>query len=319
MRKSCCLIYNKHASGFKEHKLPKITEKILKAGYNPTLLESEYPGYIIDQVPRLNNEFDVILTMGGDGTVNEAYEAFHGLEEQHAIYDHIPGGTTNDMGPNTYLPRYNPVKATSLLLNGTVENRQIITVNNQPIAYVAAGGILAPVTYLIDKSNDKKDVGTFSYVRYGARKLLTDEKLYKDIIRNPYQITYTANGETVQTEAIFFAIFNGRSFANLNINPHANMCDNMFEVAIVHNQSDLFNMVSRCTPFSKNGIMGLDPNTVFSTDSLELTFTDGIPYYPINCDGDPKEILTEENNTISVKPGGTISELSGKQKKYGSR
>ncbi len=309
---NCCLIYNKHASGFKKEKLPKIAEEIIKAGYNPTLLESEYAGYIKDQIPKLNDEFNIILTMGGDGTVSKAYEAFHHLKDQHAIYGHVPGGTTNDMGPNTYLPRYNPVKATSLLLNGIIENREIITVNNQPIAYVAAGGVLAPVTFLIDKSNDKKDVGTLSYIRYGARRIFSDKRLYKDVIDNPYQITYTSDGKTRQTKAIFFAIFNGRSFANLNINPNANMCDNKFEVAIVHSQSELFKML-RKTFTSKNGIMDLEENNVFSTDHLELTFDSNIPFYPINCDGDPKEIITAENPKISVKSGGKILQLVGRK------
>lgn len=310
MRKSCCLIYNKHASGFKEQNIPAIEQEIRKAGYSPLLLESKYPGYIVDQIPELNTEFDVILTMGGDGTVSEAYSAFHGLQNQHAVYGHIPGGTTNDMGPNTYLPRYDPIRATSMLLNGNIENREIITVNNQPIAYVAAAGILAPATYLIDKSNDKKDIGTFSYIRYGAKAMITDKHLYKDIVENPYQITYTANGQTVETEAIFLAMFNGRSFAHLNINPQANMCDNKFEVAIVRKPSELIKMLGKCIG-SENGIMDLDDSCTFSTDHLELTFNDRTPHYPINCDGDPKDILTEENPTLIVESGGKILELVG--------
>jgi len=208
MEKKCALIYNRNSSGFKQRNFLEILRTIRKMGIMPIPIDSHHPNFIIENLPSLNEKFDYVLTMGGDGTVNKAYEAYNQLEdEQNAIYGHIPMGTTNDMGPNTNVPRYNPKKATSLLLSGQIEERDIITLNNRAIAYVGAMGILAPVTYLIDKSGDKKDAGTFSYIRYGAKEFFTNPELYKNIVRDPFQITYEANGNSVSTSAIFIAIF----------------------------------------------------------------------------------------------------------------
>lgn len=313
MAKKCALIYNPKSSGFKTKTFYRIINTIKEEGFTPVPIESTYPDFLPENINAINEQFDIILTMGGDGTVSTAYEAFHKLNnEQKAIYGHIPSGTTNDMGPNTYVPRYNPIKATKQLLNGTIEDREIITINDNPIAYVGAMGILAPVTYLIDKSGDKKDAGTFSYIRYGTYQLFTNPKLYKDIVKNPYQIIYEANDRIVQTEAIFIAVFNGRSFANLRINPKANMCDNKFEVAIIHNPLEIFSLLGYSL-FAPNGIMSSNKHTTFSTDYLRLTFNNEKPFYPINCDGDPKNIL-ENTNELEVKSAGKVLQLTGKRK-----
>ncbi len=311
MTKNCALIYNKNASGFNEKTFFKILKEIFDCGYNPTPIESTYPEFIIDNIQLLNNDFDVILTMGGDGTVSNAYQAFNSLEYQKALYGHIPSGTTNDMGPNTNLPRYNPTYSTRLLLNGDIENRDIISINGHAIAYVAAGGILAPATYLIDKSKDKKDAGTFSYIRYGAKKIFTDPELYKNIVNNPYSITYEANGQTITTSTIFFAIFNAKSFANLCINPHADMSNGKFNVVIIPNTKELLKVLGQGITLNY-GIM--QSKNVFSTDALTLTFNDRTPFYPLNCDGDERDLL-ENTNTLEVKPSGKVLELIGKKRK----
>lgn len=313
MAKKCALIYNPKSSGFKIKTFHRIINTIKEEGFDPVPIESTHPNFLPKNINTINEQFDIILTMGGDGTVSTAYEAFHKLNgEQKAIYGHIPSGTTNDMGPNTYVPRYNPIKATKQLLNGTIEDRKIITINNSPIAYVGAMGILAPVTYLIDKSDDKKDVGTFSYIRYGAYQLFTNPKLYRDIVKEPYQITYETNERIIQTEAIFIAFFNGRSFANLRINPKANMCDSKFEVAIIHNPLEIFTLLGYSI-FASNGIMSSSKHMTFSTDYLHLTFENKKPYYPINCDGDPKDILANTNE-LEVKSAGKVLQLTGKRK-----
>ena len=313
MTKKCALIYNPKASGFKRKTFQHILEAIKEEGFFPIPIESTSASFLSNNIGALNEQFNIILTMGGDGTVSTAYEAFHQLDgNQKAIYGHIPAGTTNDMGPNTFVPRYNPVKATKKLLNGPVEHREIITINNNPIAYVGAMGILAPVTYLIDKSNDKKDTGTFSYIRYGAYQLFTNPELYQNIVKEPYQITYETSDKKIHTKVIFIAIFNGRSFANLRINPRANMCDNNFEVAIVHKPSELLPLLARSF-FAPNGIMNANEQNTFSTDYLKLTFENKTPYYPINCDGDPKELL-EGTNELEVKATGKILQLTGRRK-----
>lgn len=313
MTKKCALIYNPKASGFKEKTFDRIINVIKEEGFLPEPIESTSPDFLAKNIETINEQFDIVLTMGGDGTVSTAYDAFHKLNgEQKAIYGHIPSGTTNDMGPNTYVPRYNPVKATRSLLNGTTENREIITINDEAIAYVGAMGILAPVTYLIDKSNDKKDAGTFSYIRYGAYQLFTNPKLYKDIVKEPYQIHYETKEKEAETKAIFIAIFNGRSFANLRINPHANMCDREFEVVIINNPLEVLSLFGY-TIFAPNGIMSANKHTTFSTDYLKIRFENKTPYYPINCDGDPKNIL-ENTNELEVKPAGKILQLTGKKK-----
>ena len=311
MRPKCALIYNENASGFNKKTFLEIIKSVYNSGYTPVPIESEYPEFIIDNIEEFNKEFNIILTLGGDGTVSYAYEAFHKLDgKQKATYGHIPSGTTNDMGENTYVPRYNAPKATKLLLNGSVENRDIIDINGHAIAYVAAGGILAPSTYLIDKSGDKKNAGTFSYIKYGLKSFFNDPEIYHSIARDPYEITVETSKDKYETKAIFFAIFNGKSFAHLRMHPNVNVCDGTFDFAIIHNTPELFKAVA--TSFvSPKGVMGLK-NLTSTTDYLKIKFNNKTPFYPLNCDGDGRDLLNG-SNTIEVKAKGKIKQLVRKK------
>ncbi len=312
MKPKCALIYNEHASGFNKKIFLEIVKAIYNSGFTITTIESEYPEFIIDNIDKFNNDYNVILTMGGDGTVSNAYEAFHRLKgEQKALYGHVPSGTTNDMGENTYVPRYNAPKATKMLLNGEVENRDIISINGHAIAYIGAAGVLAPCTYLIDKSDEKKDIGTLSYIRYGCKAFFNDDKLYKSIIQDPYQVTIEMNGQKFDDKIIFFAAVNGKSFGHLKVNPKANLCNGKFDVLLVHNTKELlYNLIK--SPFSANGIMG-SKNIAFTTDHLKITFNNRVPYYPINCDGDGRNLM-EGTNVFEVKTHGKIKQLVGKKR-----
>ncbi len=310
MKPKCALIYNENASGFNKQNFLKIIKSIYNSGFNITTIESEYPEFIIDHIEEYNNKYNVLLTMGGDGTVSNAYEAFHRLQgKQKALYGHIPSGTTNDMGENTYVPRYNAPKATKMLLQGKVEDRDIVAINNHAIAYVGAGGILAPCTYLIDKSDAKKDIGTLSYIRYGLKAFFEDDKLYKSIVNDPYQVTIEMNGQKFDDKIIFFAVVNGKSFGHLRINPKANLSNGKFDVLLIHNTKELlFNLIT--SPFSINGIVG-SKKIAYSTDHLKITFNNRVPYYPINCDGDGHNLM-ENTNIFEAKTHGKIKQLVGR-------
>ena len=54
--------------------------------------------------------------------------------------------------------------------------------------------------------------------------------------------------------------------------------------------------------------MNYGKDNIFTTDYLKITFNDRIPYYPINCDGDAKELFGN-SNTLEVKPQGKIKQL----------
>ena len=310
--KKCALVYNKNSSGCKRKVFNAVVQEIKDSGYIPVPINSDHQNFLIDSMEDLNEEFDIILSMGGDGTVNKAYEGFNKLKnEQKALYGHIPAGTTNDMGPNTNTPRYFPKIATRLLLHGIIEERDIVTLNDRAIAYVGAMGVLAPVTYLIDESEDKKDAGTFSYIRYGASQFFKNPELYKNIVNNPYNITYETQEQKINTDAIFIAIFNARSFANLKINPFADMTNGTFDVAIVHNPKELLSLVAS-TFVLEEGCMGNKKDSIFTTDYLKLTFENKTPIYPANCDGDAIDILNG-SNTIEVKTKKKIKQLVGRR------
>ncbi len=287
---NCCLLYNEHASGFKVKQLNRIVKMANKHGYHITPIATKYPGYIEEAINNLNTKYDYIFTMGGDGTVGEAYRGFANLQEnglkQQAIYAHIPSGTTNDMGKNTGVFRYFPyLSLQRLLKKGTVAERDILKVNNTPIAYIAATGIVAPVTYLIDDTDEKKDQGTLSYIKYGIKAFFQDPELCHNILKKPYQLSYQIGQETKSTDGILVAIFSAKSFAHLDIDPTADMNDGKFEVVIVRDLKDLFRMLGHCLFLFPRGVTKLKNTISLSTKEITIHF-DRTPFYSTNCDGD---------------------------------
>ena len=106
------LIVNVNAQTVTPRKV-SVIERALSSEFKVELVRTERRGHGIDVALRaLQEGFDLVVAMGGDGTVNEVANGLAGSDVPMGI---IPGGGTNVLARSLGIPT-DPVEATGLLL-----------------------------------------------------------------------------------------------------------------------------------------------------------------------------------------------------------
>ncbi|MBM7691030.1 YegS/Rv2252/BmrU family lipid kinase [Peribacillus deserti] len=123
------------------------------------------------------NKFDTVVSMGGDGTINES---INGLAEQEfrPKFGLIPMGTVNDFARALGIP-LEPAEAVNTLTSQTVRPVDIGKMNNHYFMNVLAVGAIAEATYNVTPEQKTK-LGPFAYFIEGLKALIK---------KTPFQLT----------------------------------------------------------------------------------------------------------------------------------
>ena len=246
---------------------------------------------------------DYLITLGGDGTVNEAIRAFNEIE-QHSVYAHISVGTTNDMANNFNLFRHNPIKSIDKLATKGVETMMdSIIVNGEPVAYVSAFCYVAPIPFLVN-TKLKKKLGHAAYV-VSAMPVIARKPEY-------VKITYTANGETHSIKTCLALITTSKGMGGITLYPHANQNDGKFEVFFLKKLSPAIipPVFAQYCLDKVNLADYVQYADVFSTDELTVRFDGILPKYAVDNDGNKAGFeLSLHDNVLHYTMGKKIKIL----------
>ncbi|PLT31524.1 diacylglycerol/lipid kinase family protein [Peribacillus deserti] len=123
------------------------------------------------------NRYDTVVSMGGDGTINES---INGLAEQEyrPKFGLIPMGTVNDFARALNIP-LNPEEAINVLMSQTVQSVDIGKINNRYFMNVLAVGAIAEATYNVTPEQ-KTMLGPFAYFIEGLKAFIK---------KTPFQLT----------------------------------------------------------------------------------------------------------------------------------
>lgn len=170
-------------------------------------------------------EYDFLLAVGGDGTVNEVV---NGLVQGggNLPLSILPAGTVNDFAYAMRLPREVAPYCAMIRAFHTVP----IDVGKAGEDYflnVAAGGMLTDVAYKVP-SESKTVLGRMAYFIEGAMSL--PSQIYRSI---PFHVL--ANGVDVSRESLLFTVSNSSSVGGFRrLAPKARVDDGLLDVMIVH-------------------------------------------------------------------------------------
>ena len=195
-----------------------------EGGYEVHPFRTLRPGDIERHIMEMDEDYDIIVASGGDGTVNIVVNAMlkRGLHTPLGI---IPSGTANDFA--TYLG----------FKSGNVEDCCKTIVSTKPVEIdlglvneelyfinVCAGGYFTNVSQTVDK-DIKNALGSLSYYLKGVEQLPQFRKI-------PYRIT-TSKG-VVEEELYFYMILNSAGTGGFtNLSPGASVRDGEFEMVAV--------------------------------------------------------------------------------------
>jgi len=165
------IIYNPTSGRelFRKH-LPEVLEKMEKAGYETSCHATTCEGDAI-QAARVavERKFDLVIAVGGDGTLNEVVSGIAKFEDRPKV-GLIPMGTTNDFARAVHIPR-DINKAVDIILKGDSIPVDIGLMNDDRyFINIAGGGRLTELTYEVP-SKLKTVLGQMAYYLKGIEML----------------------------------------------------------------------------------------------------------------------------------------------------
>ena len=168
------------------------------------------------------NRYELVVIMGGDGTIHEAINGLSVLEERPLV-GILPGGTCNDFARSLHIPM-NIGQAVRLITESPLE---------QEIDIVKAGDRYFSNfwgTGLVSQTSDNIDVGSKSVLG----KLSYYISAFQSIKDSPIlSVKVTTENEVVEEEVVMLLVANGRSIGSNPLPTSINMDDGLMDIYVV--------------------------------------------------------------------------------------
>lgn len=284
--KKCAVLYNEF-SGKKRKDDFKVLliDKLKENGYDASIITSSYKGHIVDIVEKLEDDVDLVISIGGDGTFNESMRG-NFKRKKRLTLAHIPMGTTNDVGKMLGFVK-DPLKNLDLLMDGVVKKMDICTINGNPFIYVAGFGKFMNIPYET-KRKSKKRFGYLAYLGNGVKNFFKRTKMY--------DVTYEINGEKHSGEYSFLAVTNATRIAGVKVFDNIKLDDHKFEVLFcnIKKRKDILKALIR---FKKTDITNVSGFYFHSSDTLKIILNKD-KIIPWCMDGEKFDI---EENELDIK------------------
>lgn len=219
MERKALFIINPISGGKKKDNVPDLIEKNLDAAaYEATIVYSDGPAHARQIAREAVNAFDLIVAVGGDGTINEVASAIVGTQ---TILGIIPFGSGNG------LSRFLGISMeTATAIRGLNKNKTELidsaTLNGHPFFNMAGMGFDAHISEVF--SHGKKR-GFFTYLISSIQEI----SKYK---AESYVIEI--DGKTYEREAFMLSFANSSQYGNnAHISSRASVQDGLLDVCII--------------------------------------------------------------------------------------
>lgn len=247
-----------------------------------TFVYTERPGHAHELAKKaVGNQVDVVVAVGGDGTINEVASALYGTDIALGI---IPEGSGNGLALYLGVPLNEraALRRLSKFETTTIDTGMI---EGLPFFNMAGIGFDAKVS---DSFANERFRGPLGYLR----TILTEIGKYKT-----KKYTLEIDGKHYEREAFMISVANSPQYGNnAYIAPNASITDGVLDVCIIH-KFPLYSL-----PIM---IFHLFAKTADQSEYLEIIPGKTIVIErddagPVHVDGEPKEL--GNRLTISVHP-----------------
>ena len=190
------IIYNPTAGreAFRKH-IAEVLEQLEIAGYETSCHSTTCEGDATEAARKaVESGFDLIISAGGDGTLNEVIAGVSPFENRPKI-GLIPMGTTNDFARALRIPR-DIDEALEIIIHGETVPVDVGLMNDRHFINIAGGGRLTELTYDVP-SKTKTMLGQLAYYLKGIEML---PSIHSSHVRIEY------DGEVFDDEAMLFLV-----------------------------------------------------------------------------------------------------------------
>ncbi len=175
-----------------------------------------------------NEDYDLIIACGGDGTVHEVVNGMMQCENRTPLAI-LPAGTVNDLAQQLNMPS-SPEKFAKLFDNMNFADLDVGKINDNYFVNVACGGGFTHIPHLVS-SELKTALGRYAY--YFQAIFEIPEQLSKS-----YNFKYIIDGECFELESYLFLISNTPGAGGFKlISPNAKIDDGLLDIVIFEKTS----------------------------------------------------------------------------------
>jgi len=281
-KKRYLLIVNPEAGSGKTMKVLPQIENILRT----KKIEYEFhftqePMHATELVKEIGNKFDVIVAIGGDGTINEV---INGVPDLKIPFGMIPIGTGNDFARSCSIPYNSIEEAIQILLNHDVKNIDVGEVNGRKFVNVLGMGFEGQVNWNARKIEYIK--GAFRYILSIAYTLIA----YKRI---PMKLTL--DRKILNDDIYLVSVGNGWNVGGgLQLTPKAKLDDGVFDVCYVK-EITRWRIITNFSKLLKGTLPELDEVEIYQAKHIKVESSEFIPFH---FDG---EIFEDRCKKLDIK------------------
>lgn len=268
--KKIFLIINQYAGHKEGAKAVEIVIPYLKKnGYLVEYSFTNHPGHATElALKSAKDSFDLVVAVGGDGTVNEVALGLIGTNIPMGI---IPMGSGNGLARELKLSM-NMRKSARSLVEGENLQLDVCKLNNQRFLCTSGIGFDAMIAHKMSKAASR---GFLKYVQ-----LVVQESIFF----RPLDVKMKIDGVAIEKPVFLITFANASQFGNnAFIAPAASMTDGLIDVVVVRKFAKIWMPVFAVALFSKL-ITSLPFVDCYKAKQIELELAD-TPYY--HFDGEP--------------------------------
>lgn len=179
-------------------------------------------------------QFDFVVAVGGDGTVNEVVTGIihSGSDIPLAI---IPAGTVNDFGNYLNIP-VNPRNFAKMIKKADIQPVDVGEIDGRCFINVVSGGMFSDIGFKVTK-DEKNAFGPLAYYLTGLRN-------FNEEIQTKIHLTVKTEKEQFEEDACLFLVTNSSFVGGFrDIAPLASVQDGEMDLLIIK-QTDVLDLIS---------------------------------------------------------------------------
>jgi diacylglycerol kinase (ATP) len=219
LERKALFIINPISGGKKKDGVPELIEKHLDTNlFKPVIVFSDGVSHARQIAKEAVDKFDLVVAVGGDGTVNEVASAIVGSNTTLGI---VPFGSGNGLARFLHIPM-DTQKAIEMLGKGKAITIDSGKLNGQSFFNMAGMGFDAHISEVF--SHTKKR-GFITYIKSSIKEVIK----YKPQIYN-----LNIDGKDYEREAFMLSFANSSQYGNdAHISPNASVQDGLLDVCVI--------------------------------------------------------------------------------------
>ncbi len=211
-----------------------LLNRLKKAGVEYAFLFTERAGHAEEMVVKWAEDFDVVVSVSGDGTTNEIINGIMKVPSADLKLAMFPAGTADDFACNMGYNRKDKEQALRAILGDSTRTIDLIRYDDR---YAAVTWGLGVDSEIADGAYRWKRFRIPAYFYSGLRICFLEE-------RKTYSVRFDYEDQTFEDQVLISILCNAPVFGRyIRINPNARMNDGLLDLTVGREMPNVYGLV----------------------------------------------------------------------------